>query len=47
MLIPIIVAIVGLVAWWPPLNSKVNEAGKILFIAGVFFTLYSLTGKFN
>jgi hypothetical protein len=45
MLISFAVAVVGLVVWWIPLNSKVNDAGRILFIAGVVFTLAELNGR--
>lgn len=45
MLIPLIVAIVGLIVWWKPLNPKVNDAGRILFILGVAFTLYAVSGR--
>ena len=45
MLIPLAVAVVGLVVWWIPANPKVNDTGRILFIAGVFFTLLAVSGR--
>lgn len=45
MLVPLAVALVGLVVWWVPLNPEVNEAGRILFMLGAFFTLWAVSGR--
>ncbi len=45
MLVSLAVAVVGLVVWWIPLNPKVNDTGRILFMLGAFFTLLAVSGR--
>ena len=41
----IIIALVGLLMWVLSSNAKVAEIGKILFAAGVFAFVFTLTGR--
>lgn len=42
-IVPIVVLIVGLLAWVLSSNPKVAEAGRILFWVGCFFTVAALS----
>lgn len=43
--IPLIVAIIGLLVYFVSTNAKVSEVGRIIFFAGVFFTVMHLAGR--
>lgn len=40
---PLVITIVGLLLWL--LTSKASEIGRIMFIIGFFWLVYTLTGK--
>lgn len=47
-LIPLVVALIGLLMWvipGPPRTALINEIGKILFIIGAFCTVLSYVGN--
>jgi len=41
---PLLIAIIGLLCWLLT-TSKLSEIGKIMFVIGVFWLVYTLTGK--
>lgn len=43
--IPALVALIGLLVYLLSGNAKAQEAGRILFFAGVFVTLFGLSGQ--
>lgn len=44
-IIPIVMAILGALAYALSANAKVQELGRILFAAGVFALAFALAGK--
>lgn len=43
--VPLLVAVVGLILYFAPVNAKVSEAGKWAFIVGLFWTLARASGS--
>jgi hypothetical protein len=43
--IPFVVALLGLLMWVLSSHPKVQRAGEILFTVGVFWLVYSFSGK--
>ena len=43
--IPLLFALIGLLMYVLASNAKVSELGRILFLVGWFFTMYSVAGK--
>lgn len=44
-LIPLVVALVGLLMWLLAGNATVKEIGRILFIIGVLWTVFGYAGQ--
>ena len=44
-IIPIVMAILGALAYALSANTKVQELGRVLFAAGVFALAFALAGK--
>jgi hypothetical protein len=44
-LVPLVVALVGLVTYALSTNAKVAEIGRILFFVGALWLVYVLSGK--
>jgi hypothetical protein len=44
-IIPVVVALLGLVLWAISANPKVSQIGYVLFAVGVFFTVWALLGR--
>jgi hypothetical protein len=42
---PLVIAVVGLLLWALSSNGKAAEVGKWMFVVGMFWLVYSLTGK--
>lgn len=44
ILVPLLIAVVGALAYGLSANSKVGELGKICFAAGMFAICFAMTG---
>lgn len=42
---PLLIALIGLVVFALSSNAKVSEIGKWMFIVGLFWVVFALTGK--
>ena len=44
-IVPLLVAVVGLLMWFVSGNGKVQELGRLLFFCGALVTLFVMGGK--
>lgn len=45
ILVPLAVAVVGLIAWFGATNPKVQKAGEWCFVIGAFWTVHAVSGN--
>lgn len=43
--VPLLIALIGLIMWLASPSTRIGEIGKLMFIIGLFWTVYSTVGK--